>query len=109
MSKNQVYVATETFNTVVDGNPVLITAGVTRVREGHELLRANPGYFEPLTAHFEVEDARNAPPPAKKSSPSSGPAKKAAPRKRAAKKAAAKKAAEAPAKKAESDKGSDEG
>lgn len=57
MSKNQIYVATQTFHTVIDGKPALISAGVTRVREGHELLAANPSCFAPIEVQYDLEDA----------------------------------------------------
>lgn len=61
MSKSTIYVATHTFNTVLDGRRALITAGVTRVREGHPLLDANPGYFKVLDVHYDVEDTNARP------------------------------------------------
>jgi hypothetical protein len=60
---DEIYVATTTFATEVDGEPVVIHAGVDRVRAGHALLKANPDNFkrESQDVRFEVEEATAAP------------------------------------------------
>lgn len=53
----KVFIATETFSANVDGIPILVRRGKTRVREGHELVRCHPQWFEEAGEHvtFEVE------------------------------------------------------
>lgn len=61
--REQVWVATESAVCLLDGQQEVIHAGVTRVREGHPLLDAYRGYFEPADTgvHYEVEQATAAP------------------------------------------------
>lgn len=58
-----IYVATETFACEVDGSPVIVHAGETRVREGHSLLDTYRQSFKPADSgvHFDVEQATAAP------------------------------------------------
>jgi hypothetical protein len=56
-----IYVATQSGFLTVDGTEVPLIAGVTRVREGHALLKARPDMFRELTVHYDVETARQAP------------------------------------------------
>lgn len=60
---DDVYVATESFNCEIDGVPQAFKRGVTRVRAGHEVLKRNPQYFEPVdnSVHFDVEQMTAAP------------------------------------------------
>jgi hypothetical protein len=60
-NKGLIYVATESFMVELDGNPVAVRKDITRVREGHPLLEGRENLFKPITAHFEVEAATNAP------------------------------------------------
>ncbi|MCR4339223.1 MAG: hypothetical protein NUW01_04965 [Gemmatimonadaceae bacterium] len=62
-TKNEarIFIAKETFSTVVDGSPVVVAAGVTRVREGHSLLRGREHMFEVMRVDYEVEQMTNAP------------------------------------------------
>jgi hypothetical protein len=69
--KSDIYVATESFSIPIDGVVQQIHKGLTRVREGHPLLKAAPDYFAPIdtSVHYEMEQAtaapgekRNAPP-----------------------------------------------
>lgn len=59
--QGQILVAKESFSTVVDGVPVSVVAGQTRVREGHPLLKGREQFFELLTVHYDVEQATAAP------------------------------------------------
>jgi len=61
MSQSTIYVATQTFNTMIDGQPALITEGITRVREGHPLLEAHRDYYKVLDVHYDVEDTVDRP------------------------------------------------
>lgn len=56
-----IYIATRSFKTYVDGKRTMVRKGVTRVREGHELLRENPERFKPIDVHYDVEQATAAP------------------------------------------------
>lgn len=56
-----VWVATESFTADLDGAPVTIVAGHTRVDDGHELVTRYPQFFERMEAHFKVEQATAAP------------------------------------------------
>jgi hypothetical protein len=50
---NKQYIATETFET----QDAFVQRGVTRVREGHPLLKAYPDWFAPvdeIPAHYET-------------------------------------------------------
>lgn len=62
-----------------DGGRVAITGGVTRVREGHPLLRGRESMFEEIGVHYEVETARQAPEPEAKPEPRTKPEPVAAP------------------------------
>ena len=58
-----IYVATESGAVELDGTPVMVYKGMTRVRAGHRLLRQYPSMFEPidLLVHYDVEQATAAP------------------------------------------------
>ena len=59
-----VYVAKESFAwSGPDGENYQVHKGRTRVRAGHPLLAANPGYFElaDVTVHYDIEQATAAP------------------------------------------------
>lgn len=58
---SNVYVAKKTAVLQVDGKRVTIRRGLTRVREGHPLLDGREDLFEPLTVHYDVEQASAAP------------------------------------------------
>lgn len=60
-NRGKVYVATETFATTIDDEPVVVQKGVTRVREGHPLLAGREQMFEELEVHYDVEQATAAP------------------------------------------------
>jgi hypothetical protein len=54
-------VAKESFVTSWDGEDRQFLAGITRVRVGHPILVGREQLFEPLRAHYEVEQATAAP------------------------------------------------
>jgi len=56
-----IYIATNSFATHVDGKRVMVRKGVTRVREGHPLLKDNPDRFKPIDVQYDVEQATKAP------------------------------------------------
>lgn len=60
-SQGRIYVARESFVTELDGVPVTVVAGTTRVREGHKLMEGREQFFELLKVHYEVERATAAP------------------------------------------------
>lgn len=57
----KIYVATEDFVADLDGVPIEVHKGRTRVREGHALLKGREELFAPITVDFEVERATAAP------------------------------------------------
>jgi hypothetical protein len=63
MATAEVYIATQSGASDVDGETYVFTKGSTRVRAGHPLLRAVPDYFEPVDdhIHYDVEQATRAP------------------------------------------------
>jgi len=56
-----IYVAKESFSTVLDGDEVTVQKGRTRVREGHPLLAGREHLFEPQAVDYEVEQATSSP------------------------------------------------
>jgi hypothetical protein len=83
----KVFIATTSGVVHAGDQDYIFSKGVTRVREGHELLKAAPDYFEEVGDHvtYEVETAtagpgekRGQPEPVKKSEPEPEPAKKSA-------------------------------
>lgn len=62
MAEGKIYVAkTDGMIQRGDGSFVTVKAGVTRVREGHELLNGRMGMFRELDVHYDLEDSRSAP------------------------------------------------
>jgi len=59
--EDQIMVAKESFFTRWDGEDRQFIAGMTRVRAGHPILVGREHLFEPIGAHYEVEQATNAP------------------------------------------------
>lgn len=55
MAAGAMMIASETFQTHVDGQPVTIHANMTLVDEGHELYLRFPQYFRVAESHFRVE------------------------------------------------------
>jgi hypothetical protein len=55
----QIFVAKQSFSAEVDGVPVIVSAGVTRVRAGHALLAGREALFEPITVHYDVADEQS--------------------------------------------------
>lgn len=58
-----VFVAKESGSTEIKGESYVFVKGVTRVREGHPILKTCPEYFEPVEehVHYDVEKATAAP------------------------------------------------
>lgn len=62
MAEGKIYVASQDGLCVLeDGRVVTLKAGVTRVREGHPLLKGREVMFRELDVHYDLEDARSAP------------------------------------------------
>lgn len=58
----KIYIATVTGTaTLPDGSEAHLQEGVTRVREGHPLLKGREAIFREIDVHYDVEDARSAP------------------------------------------------
>lgn len=54
----QMYVAAESGACELDGGIIIVHRDVTRVDEGHALIKKYPELFKPLEAHYRVETAR---------------------------------------------------
>lgn len=52
-----IFVAKESFSTVIDNVPTNVIGGITRVRKGHPLLKGREALFEALDVHYDVEQA----------------------------------------------------
>lgn len=74
----KIFIARQSGLIILDGERVVVSAGHTRVREGHPLLKGNEEMFEPLTVHFDVENARANPGEKRERSPRSAKAAKSA-------------------------------
>jgi len=61
MKSEQIYVANTTGFIHLGDDDVKITRGVTRVRDGHPLLKAAPKFFDPISVDYDVEAATAAP------------------------------------------------
>jgi len=58
----KIYVAKDSGSAYVEGiGDLTFVKGVTRVREGHALLKGREYLFEEVNAHYEVEEATAAP------------------------------------------------
>jgi len=57
----RILIAKESFSVRYEGADHGFQKGVSRVREGHPILRGIEHLFEPLTAHYEWEAATAAP------------------------------------------------
>jgi hypothetical protein len=56
-----ILVATETFTCTVDGSPVTVHKGQTRVRAGHPILKGREMWFKVLDVQYDLEQATAAP------------------------------------------------
>ncbi len=61
MADDGIFVARETCTTDIDGEVYTVRRGVTRVRGSHPLVKLNPHLFEPVDAHYDIEQATAAP------------------------------------------------
>lgn len=57
MGSTDIFVAKESFTVTLNGENHQVSAGKTRVRAGHPLLKGREMYFEPLTVQYDVEQA----------------------------------------------------
>lgn len=76
MAQSDIYVANDSFTTVLDGVPIVVHKGQTRVRAGHPLLKGKAALFDLLTVQYDVEQATKAP-GEQRAAPASAPAKPA--------------------------------
>jgi hypothetical protein len=60
-ANGEIFVAKQSFTTELDGVPISVYGGQTRVRAGHPLLQGREALFEPLKVHYDVEAATAAP------------------------------------------------
>ena len=60
-AEGRILVAVESFSREFEGAPHTFSAGVTRVREGHPILKGIEHLFRPIDAHYDVEAASAAP------------------------------------------------
>lgn len=68
MSNRDIYVATRTFLTELDGKRINVVADKTFVRHGHPLLEGREKLFKKVVPHYEVAAPKAT--PRKKTSPS---------------------------------------
>lgn len=61
MTQAQLMIAKESYVTTVNGVEETVIAGVTRVREGHQIMAGREDLFEPAPADYEIEEATAAP------------------------------------------------
>lgn len=59
MANRDIYVATRTFVTEVNGVRTVITAGKTFVRAGHEILEGRETLFRKIEPQYEVASRRS--------------------------------------------------
>jgi hypothetical protein len=61
--QDQVYVANQSGGAEIKGDFYPFVKGVTRVREGHPLLKSVPEYFDPVenAVHYDLEKATAGP------------------------------------------------
>lgn len=57
----QMYVACESGALDINGERTIVHKDHTRVDAGHALVKKYPEFFQPLEAHFRVENSRQAP------------------------------------------------
>lgn len=57
----EIFVARQSFTTELDGVPISVYGGQTRVRAGHPLLKGREELFEPLKVHYDIEAATAGP------------------------------------------------
>lgn len=57
----KIFVAVDSAAFELDGEMVVVHKGVTRVREGHPMLKAHETLFKPIDVHYDVEQATRAP------------------------------------------------
>lgn len=56
-SAGQIFVAKDSGVASVEGyGEIVFVKGVTRIREGHPILKQLAPYFEPLTVQYDIED-----------------------------------------------------
>lgn len=57
-TKGDIFIATESFSTVIADEPYAVRKDKTTVREGHPLVKLNPDYFKPIEedVHFDLDD-----------------------------------------------------
>lgn len=60
-----VYLANQTFACELDGEPLIIHRGITRVREGHPLQKAYAGSFDLIDSEIEYDIEEATAPPAR--------------------------------------------
>lgn len=58
---DEILVATESFSCDMDGVPVTVNAGHTRVRGNDPLVKRYPQWFKPVDANYDVEQTTAAP------------------------------------------------
>lgn len=84
MAEGKIYVACQDGLCVLEnGDVITLTTGVTRVREGHPLLKGRESMFKELDIHYDLEDTRSAPETEKPVPVAEEPKKEEAPKKAA--------------------------
>ena len=58
---SDILVATDSAVILYEGERVPIHKGVTRVREGHPMLKGHEDLFKPIDVHYDIEDGTRRP------------------------------------------------
>lgn len=57
----EILIASESGVIQVDGEECVVVKGVTRAERGAEIVKLTPGWWQPLKAHYRVEQTTAAP------------------------------------------------
>lgn len=57
----KIFVAVDSAAFEYDGDMIVVHKGVTRVREGHPMLKEHQELFKPIDVHYDIEQATRAP------------------------------------------------
>jgi hypothetical protein len=60
-NEHQILIAKQSGVIQIDGEECFVVKGVTRAERGAEIVRLTPGWWEPIKAHYRVEQATAAP------------------------------------------------